>query len=37
MYLNTTDKALAFETPVGEITQFIAEVSDEAVGEGYDE
>ena len=29
MYLSTTDKALAFETPVGEISQFLREVCDE--------
>ena len=28
MYLSTTDKALAFETPVGEISQFLREVCD---------
>ena len=37
MYLDTTDKALAFETSVGEGTQVLADVSDEATEDTYDE
>ena len=29
IYVNTSDKALAVETPVGEITEFLLDMSDE--------